>query len=159
MKKIIYLTLALIALPFVMTSCSDDDDLPNVDYKIEVSGGYIDPTDNVIYIEKGNTLTIESLSVVNLDSDKPALINNALYYWDYIFLGEVRLQPFTFSIDVDDDTPVGDHLLSIKTQVLAVDKELGVGVVNYTVRVVDSPDDIPSTAISDTGIDTPGTTE
>jgi len=147
MKRIFYLTLALFALPFVVTSCSDDDDLPNVDYKIQISGGYMDPTDNVIYIEQGNTLTIESLGVVNLDSDKPAMINNARYYWDYIFLGDSWIQPFTFSVDVDRDTPVGDHLLSIKTQVLAVDKEVAVGIVNYTVRVVDNPDDIPGDII------------
>ena len=61
MKKFIYLAIALIALPFALTSCSDDDDLPNVDYTIEIAGGVMDQTDNQIYVVQGDTLTIESL--------------------------------------------------------------------------------------------------
>lgn len=150
MKKIIYLTLALIALPFVLTSCSDEDDLPNVDYVIEVSGGYIDKTDGVIYAVRGTTLRVESLSVINLDSNKPAVINHVQYYWDFIYLRDVWLAPYKIDIEIDKNIPLGRHKLTAKTEVLAVDKELAIGVVDYTVKVVESEDDIPETALTNT---------
>lgn len=146
MKKFIYLTLALLALPFVMTSCSDEDDLPNVDYVIKVSGGYIDPADGIIYAVRGTTLKVESLSVINLDSNEPAVINHVAYYWDFIYLRDVWLAPYPIDIEIDEKMPLGRHKLSAKTEVLAVDKEIGIGVVEYTVKVVESEDDIPETA-------------
>lgn len=156
MKKFIYLALALFALPFALTSCSDDDDLPNVDYTISIADGYLDPATNTIYVVQGNTLRIESLSVKNLDSDKPATLNYADYYWDYEYIGGTQIIPFAYNIDVTEATPVGQHLLTIKTMVLAVDKEPGVGIVNYPVQVVASEDDMPGTATSRSFTVSPG---
>ncbi len=156
MKKFIYLAIALIALPFALTSCSDDDDLPNVDYTIAISGGVMDQTDNVIYVVQGDTLNIESLGVKNLDSNKVAAITGADYYWDYTWLGASTLPPYGFSIAVTDATPVGKHLLQIKTGVVAVDKEPAIGIVAYEVNVVADAGDLPNTATGRSFTVTPG---
>ncbi len=156
MKKFIYLAIALIALPFALTSCSDDDDLPNVDYTIAISGGVMDQTDNVIYVVQGDTLNIESLGVKNLDSNKVAAITGADYYWDYTWLGASTLPPYGFSIAVTDATPVGKHLLQIKTGVVAVDKEPAIGIVAYEVNVVADAADLPNTATGRSFTVTPG---
>lgn len=148
MKKIIYLALALVALPFALTSCSDDDDLPNVDYNIAISGGVMNQTDNTIYVVRGDTLVIDALTVTNLDSNKAAAITGADYYWDYTWLGASTLPPYGFSIKVTDATPLGNHLLQIKTGVVAVDKEPAIGIVAYDVKVVADSTELPSTATS-----------
>lgn len=156
MKKFIYLAIALMALPFALTSCSDDDDLPNVDYSIAISGGVYNQDDNTIYVVKGDTLKIDSIGVQNLDSNKPAAITGADYYWDYAWLGASMLPPYGYNIVITDATPVGKHLLQIKTGVVAVDKAPGVGIVAYQVNVVADSTDLPATAAGHSLTVTPG---
>lgn len=148
MKKFLSLAIILLALPFAFTSCSDKDDLPNVDYTISIAGGVMDQATGTIYVVQGDTLEIESLSVTNLDSNKEAAITGAEYYWDYNFIGNSPLPPYGFDIVVSDGVSLGEHLLTIRTGVVAVDKEPAVGIVNYTVQVVESEDQLPGNANS-----------
>lgn len=156
MKKNLSYALLLLALPFAVTSCSDEDDLPDVDYTISISGGVFDQDAGTIYVVQGDTLRIDALNVVNLDSDKAASITGAEYFWDYGFIGSSPLPPYGFNIYVSDTTPLGNHTLSIRTGVVAVDKEPAFGIVAYTVKVVASADDIPSSATSQSNTASPG---
>lgn len=140
----------LLALPlaFAVTSCSDDDDLPNVTMSIDISNAQ--RIDNVIYVVQGDTLDINSINVVNNDSGKAAAITAATYYWDYQRLGVSMLPPYGFSIVTTaptgdlPGTPLGKHLLEIECPLLAVDKEVATAVMVYTVQVVASAADIPA---------------
>lgn len=141
MKKLFYLF--LLALPLVgFTSCSDDDDLPDVDFIVDISGATF--ADNTIYCVQGETFTIESVDVVNNDKGKNALITYVEYFWDYQRLGVSAVDPFTFEITVDPETPLGDHRLEIYAPVYAEDKTPAFAVVAYNVVVVESQDDIPA---------------
>ncbi|MDE7389011.1 MAG: hypothetical protein K2M97_07170, partial [Muribaculaceae bacterium] len=62
MKKFM---LALLALPMIalgFTSCSDDDDLPEANVDVTISGGYQNPTEGKIYIAAGDPLFFDALT-------------------------------------------------------------------------------------------------
>lgn len=150
MKKIHLLLLSLLALPLFMglTSCNDDNDLPNVDMSIAISGG--EAVDGKIYVVQGDTLTVEGITVTNLDSKKTATITAATYYWDYYRLGTAMIPPYGFQIVTTDETTVGNHLLEIESPLYAVDKAPAVGIQVYDVVVVANASDIPSGTVSQT---------
>lgn len=124
-----------------LTSCNDDDDLPDVDFYVSISGG--ENIDNTIYLVRGDTLYVDSVKVVNREQGKEALISSATYYWDYVRLGTAVLPPYGFAIVTTEQTPTGNHLLQIETPVAAVDKSLGIAVLGYNVTVVADSTEIP----------------
>lgn len=143
MKKLSLLFLLIAAIPFIAVSCSDENSLPQVDYYCTFSGAALDTVTGTLYVVQGDTLRIDSVDVVNHESDKAAAITGADYYWDYNYLGSSLLPPFAFNIATTDMTPVGNHLLTIRTGVVAVDKELATGIINYQVTVVPDSTAIP----------------
>lgn len=152
MKKILSLLLLTLPLAMGFTACSDDDDLPDVNMSITVSNAT--KIGDVIYVVQGDTLYIDSIAVVNNEAGKAAAITAATYYWDYQPLGTSMIPPYGFAIVTAAPegefagTPVGKHLLQIETPLLAVDKQLATAVLVYTVEVVASKDDIPTTTPS-----------
>lgn len=140
MKKLLYLLLAVV--PFIFTACHDDDDLPKVDFNITISNGTY--SDGTVYMVQGQTLTVESITVTNLESNKGAMITAASYYWDGYYLGASIQTPYAFEIETTDKTPVGRHTLQIVCPLLAVDKELATAVISYPVEVVATADDMPT---------------
>lgn len=143
MKKFFLFALVLSGLAFVATSCDDDDDLPNVDFSVSISGA--ENIDGTIYVVQGDTLSIDSLGVTNVGSNKPAAITGAEYYWDYAWIGTSAIQPYGFNIVTTPATRLGNHLLQIKTGVVAVDKAPGVAILAYNVNVVADSSEIPAT--------------
>lgn len=152
MKKILPLVILLVALPFAISSCSDDNDLPNVDYSISFSGATLDSATGTLYVTQGDTLNVESITVSNLESDKTAAVTGAQYYWDYNLIGNSPLPPFGYKIYVSDLTPVGEHQLTIRVGVVAVDKSPAIGIVNYPVKVVAAPSDPTTTPVASTAV-------
>lgn len=158
MKKIFSILLLALPLAFMTTSCSDDDDLPNVDITVNMSN--CKQLDDVVYVVRGQILNIDGITVKNLDSNKPALITRASYFWDYTLLGTSVVAPYGFEIATiapDEEgvggTPLGKHLLEIEMPVLAEDKAVATGVVAFVVQVVESEDDIPADAVVPGGTD------
>ena len=85
MKK--FFSYLLIALPlvFITTACDDDDDkVPNVGVQCTISGGVFN--DDVIYVEKGEQLKIDGLTLVN-HTDRDAAFGAVSYYWDHYLIG------------------------------------------------------------------------
>lgn len=154
MKKFFTAAIILAAMPIMFTSCSNDNDLPDVNYSIEISGGVVDENSGTIYVVQGDTLNVESLSVTNVETGKVAVLAGAEYYWDYNFLGGSPFPPYGFKIYVSDETTVGDHDLTIRTSVLAEGKEPAIGIINYPVMVVSSSEDLPTTATYTTPVKT-----
>mgnify|MGYP007103219185 CR=1 FL=1 len=142
MKKLFYLLILAVLPAALLSSCSDDDDLPQVDFTLSIEGGSY--ADGVIYVVQGQNLTIESITVTNMESNKGAMITSASYYWDGYYLGAAIQPPYGFEIETTDQTPIGRHTLEIVSPLYAVDKELATSVLVYTVQVVASEDEIPN---------------
>lgn len=148
MKKLFFYLFAALPL-IVFNSCSDDDDLPDVDFKLEVTDGV--SVDGVLYVVRGESLVIDGITVVNNEKNKTAIITAATYYWDAFRLGTSAVAPYGFTISTTEQTPLGHHELAIECPVYAVDKSPAVANLFYNVEVVADEADIPEG-------NTPGTT-
>lgn len=138
MKKI--LLPLVIAMSFMaITACSDDNDLPKVNISFNVSNA--EDIDGTLYIEKGDTLRVNSITVEDLNG-KGAIIGTVTYYWDYAPLSTVALPPFSIAIPTKNQ-PVGTHILQAEMSVLAVDKTPSKAWVERDVVIV-IPGDLPS---------------
>lgn len=139
MKKLYYLL--LLALPLLgFNACDDDDDLPNVSLSASIEGAT--RVDNTLYVLAGDTLDIESINLVD-NTKKGAVIGSATYFWDYYRLGGTIVAPYGMDI-ATEGVPVGNHLLQINVSIYAVDYTPCVGYMSYQVKIVDSPNDIPT---------------
>lgn len=142
MKKLFSL---LLALPMIFfASCSDDKDVPDVSVNTEISGAYQVPNDNALYVVKGETMTIDAVTLTS-HTGKEAAISSVTYVWDYISVGTNVVSPFTQSLTMETVEP-GDHLLQLNMIIAAVGYPITTGVVAYPVKVVASADDLPAGA-------------
>lgn len=142
MKKYLFFLLALLPMSILFTACSNDDDLPDVDFTVTFDGAT--NVDGVLYVVQGTDFDVTSITVTNREEGKGAGIGNADYYWDYIYVGTSVQPPFGFEFDVTENTPAGRHVLSIECPVFAVDKTLAQALLEYNVQVVATADDIPA---------------
>lgn len=145
MKKLFYL---LLALPLFFVSCSDDNDLPEFQLKIDMSGQTEITDKGVVVVPQGTPFVIESITAVN-PSVKDLALGGATYYWDYVFQGSTLVEPFKMEFDTSM-LPVGNHLLQIYIPVFAVNYSPCEAVVAYTIRITEPAEDTP---------DTPGDTQ
>lgn len=143
MKKFIYLLLLLVPA-FALVSCSDDDDVPNVNFEITFANAVEHNGD--VYVVQGDIAEIQSITVTNNEAGKAAFITDAIFYWDGYYLGSSFQSPFTFEFGTTDQTPVGRHTLDITCALFAVDKSPATAVVRYPVYIVASAEDIPDEA-------------
>ena len=144
MKRFYFLFLTLIAaLPLIFTSCSNDDDLPEVDLTVAFRGAT--ERDGTLYVARGDTLVIESLSVTPANGSKKATLGATAYYWNYQFLGTTMAEPFGMIINTEQ-LPEGEYLLQINTTVFQVDKSVGIDYITFPVVISERdelPDDVP----------------
>ncbi len=140
MKKLLILLTVLVPLIYA-TSCNDDDDLPNVKFNVAITGGQF--VGEQIYVVSGDTLSFDSVGVINNDAGKAALITYANYYWDYQFIGQNMIPPFGYNIYINESIPLGRHLLEIYAPVYAVDKSPAFAIYAVFVNVVGAAEDIP----------------
>ncbi len=151
MKKVFYL---LLVLPLLMVSCDDDhdDDFPRVKMSIDISGAKV--IDNTIYVVQGDTLSIDSISVVPVKHNQKVVIAATSYYWDRMYVGTATIPPFDYSVDTGL-LMTGRHLLQMRSSLLAVDYPPVVAIMTYPVRIVEDEADIPDGNIETTLIITP----
>lgn len=150
MKKYLLFLLALLPMSLAFTACSDDDDLPNVDFDITYEG--VTDVDGVLYVVQGESFEVTGIKVINREEGKGAGINGADYYWDYVYVGSSIQPPYGFELNIGENTPVGRHQLDIQTTVFAVDKTLAQAICSFPVQVVASADDIPAGGESTTHV-------
>lgn len=141
MKKLFSLLLPLLALISV-ASCSDDKDLPDVDFGFQFENA-VRGDDGKLYVVAGDTLKITSITVTNREEGKAAIITSAGFYWDGYPVGVSLVPPFPFNLYIVPQTPAGQHSLDVQCPVAAVDKELATAVVGFRVEVVESETDMP----------------
>lgn len=137
MKKLLYLLL-LLPLGF-LASCDSDNDLPDVD--ITVTFDNVVEGEDAIYVVKGDTLKIQSVTCKGNDN-KQAMVNEVTYVLDGFPLGTSIIAPYGATIATDNFS-AGKFLLGLRMNVLQVDKSLAFGVISFGFKVVDSADELP----------------
>lgn len=154
MKKFFYLLLAL-PLFASLAACNDDDDknIPDVSVSIDYSGGTLN--DGVLYVVKGETLSIEGLTVTPAPGTGKAVLGQTTYIWDGRPFYTTGIAPFAVDIDTEDMAE-GPHTLTVNTQIFQVDKSTGWGVFRYKVEIVAAAEDQPGD--EGAGTDVPETT-
>ena len=136
MKKLLFL---LIVLPFMLVSCDDDEEMPNVDFKVEISGGkFIDKT---IYVVKGDTLWIENVEIIS--HDKNAAMGAVSYFWDGRFILTNPYVPYKIFFPTAGMV-LSEHRLHFNCQVYVEDYPIMTAYFDYRVKLVESPDSIPN---------------
>lgn len=138
MKKLIYL-LMLLAAPIIGTSCTSDDDLPEVVITMNVDGLW--QLNGQYYGIVGQPVEVQSLSAAGLDG-KPAALSNVNYFWDGQLMGNTIVSPYTFTFETDGLTP-GRDLLTAQMMILQLDKTVVSGVLNVGISFVGSEADLP----------------
>ena len=143
MKNRLLLALAgafLLAAPAVMTSCSDDDDLvQNVKLEFKESGGV--QHEGALYVQNGDTINIESISVVPTEGAPHALITAANYYWDGFNFGPAFAPTFGRGFVVVNQK-VGKHTMAVETLIAAEGYSLTTYMSYFPVYVVEDTSSI-----------------
>lgn len=142
MKKIFTLGLLALAMVCGFSSCSDDNDLPDVSFAVNFEDAT--EVDGVLYVVQGETFEIQSVTPINNESNKAVELGGATYYWDYRPIGVSVYKPYAFEITVSEDTGLGRHVLEILCPVYAVDKSPANAILSYAVEVVADEADIPA---------------
>lgn len=142
MKKHLLSLLAALPLVFTFGACSDDNDIPDVDFDFAFENAVV--SDGTVYVVQGDEFEITSITVTNNEEGKGCGISSASYYWDYEFIGAAVEPPYGFKFIVSEETPVGDHSLEVRCPVFAVDKTLANALIAFDVKVVATPEDLPA---------------
>lgn len=140
MKKLLYLLL-LMPLPFLF-SCSDDDDLAQVDMTLTLSG--VSQSDNVFYTVAGENVTIENLTVKSLNGNA-ATVANVIFYFNGVPLIGNPGNPFTGTFSTEG-LESGTYTFSMAGQVLEVDKTITDFTYSTPIVIVESEEDLPEGA-------------
>lgn len=139
MKKL-FILLALVLPMVAFVACDNDDDLPNVKFEVTFDNPV---SDGAVYVVAGDTLTVSSVTVQNMEADKKAALTEVAYFFDYYWFGTAVIAPYTYQIVIPASAKVGTHILELESNVLAVDKTPAFAVLTYKVEVVASADDLP----------------
>ena len=141
MKKLFYLFLLL---PFsLFISCSDDKDFSPVDMTITLGG--VTQYDNNFYAVKGDNVSIEDLQVKSVDGKNTA-VANVTFYLDGLLLPPSFPGSETMVTFSTENIPAGTYSINVAGNLLQVDSSIMNFAVNYTLTVVDSPEDLPAGA-------------
>lgn len=136
MKKLLYLLL-LLPLGF-LTSCHDDDDVPNVNLVVKLDN--VGVKDNAVYAVQDTPITIEGVTCQGIGSD--AVVTSVTYYWDNLVLFVPPISPYGVTFDTAVQTP-GTHVLGINARIAQVDKSLGFAATGLRITIVETADDLP----------------
>lgn len=150
MRKLLFILMSVCLLPIGLSSCSDDDDLPDVSIDVKLSGAVCH--NDTIYVAIGDTINITSITVTNREKGKKAVLGGATYFWDYYRIGATNLEPYSYSIYISPQTVLGNHSLEIVCPVYAEDKSTAEAYIFYNVLVVESEDDLPDSGVTEVSI-------
>ena len=142
MLKLFYL---FFALPLMLLSCSDDNNLPEFDVQVTFSEG-TQVENGTITVPQGQSFTIESIVPIN-SSAKDIAFGAVTYQLDYGLNYTTVLSPYTMTFETEN-LPVGRHLLRIMFPVYAVDYSPAQAILDYTLVITDP---VPDEGGDDTG--------
>lgn len=143
-KRFVFSALIAFALVSVLVSCnSDDDNLPQVNLEVTISGGVQNEDDNKIYIQQGTPLVVDSITVESL-TGKRATLGLTTYYLN----GLPQFQTITKPFRAEFDTSVlslGEYIFQIKTSVYQIDKSPAFALLSYVLVVEEADDETTDT--------------
>ena len=140
MKKLFYLLYLLPVL--LMASCSNDDDLAEVDLTLTLSG--VTQVKGNFYAVSGDDITIDGIGVKSL-TNKNATITRVMYYFEGIPLIGNPADPFLGSFSTEG-LKSGTYALSFTGWVVQEDKSITTVACNFPVTIVSSAEDLPEGA-------------
>lgn len=130
-------------MPFGLFSCSDKNDLPNVDITVNMDNVVYD--NGNVYVVAGDTLKVNSVAVKS-NTDKNAGLTSVNYVFDYRLIGSSILPPYGMNI-IMEGLPAGGHLLNMNFEILQVDKSIAQAGLEYRVVVVNDSTELPGGAV------------
>lgn len=140
MKRIFKYIMLALPLAFMATACDDDkNEMPNVSISADISGGVEE--NGIIYIQQGQPLNINAITLVN-NSGKEAALGAVTYYWDYQRVGTVVTRPFALTVETGD-MPLGQHLLQAQMPIYVVDYPVVTGLFEINVVIVAPEEELP----------------
>ena len=140
-----FFPLLLLALPLLfLVSCSDNDDLPDVDITVNFEGLY--QANGQLYALRDTPLVVNSVTVTPLGSSKEAALGSVRYYCNGVYQGTSALPPFEASFNVAE-IPDGPNFLGLEMGVFQVDKSLSWAKIEFKFNVVDDAASLPDGAI------------
>ncbi len=140
MKKLLYLTFILPLLAFA--SCSDDDDIADVDVQMQFSG--VTLVDGALYTIQGETVSIDNTTVISQTSEN-AIIQRVEYFLNgnLILPDPENWLAASFSTS---DLHTGKYAIGMRGLVLQVDKTVTAVATETPLIVVNSVEELPENA-------------
>lgn len=142
MKKLLYLALLLLPLGFMAASCSDDNDLPDVDVTVVYDNVVME--NNVLYVVQGDIMKVTGIDCKGNDG-KQALVNNVTYYLNGLPQIHPIFAPYGVGIDTGMLEP-GRYVLTMGMNILQVDKSISTGMIDQSFIVVKTAEELPDGA-------------
>ena len=138
MKKLLYL---LLVLPFAMmiSSCSSDNDLPNVNVSMTFDNAA--EKDGSIYVVQDSVFSITGLTTKAVDSNKQSAIVNVKYFWNGLPAPDLTWSGFPMEIKLAEE---GRNVLSLQATLLEVDKSMAFATINVPIVAVDKVENLPA---------------
>ncbi|MDE7418920.1 MAG: hypothetical protein K2N35_01780 [Muribaculaceae bacterium] len=142
MKKLLYL---LLVIPFAMmiSSCSNDKDLPNVDITMSFDNAAV--KDGTVYVVKDSVFSITGLTTKAVDSNKQSAIVNVRYFWNGYPAPGLTWAGLPMEIDMAkmSQPASGNNILGLDATLLEVDKSMSYCTLSIpikSVKIEDMPD-------------------
>jgi len=148
MKKLVLLF--LMALPVVvgLSSCGDDDDMPQVNISFTYENGAV--VDGQVYVVRPDTLIIASVNVTAIRPNHVAACVGPVNYWlDGRPIGSTFIAPFGIGIP-SEAIELGQHTLSVNMGVAEEGYSLATAMTSIKINVVDDSADIPVHSVEPT---------
>lgn len=142
MKKLLYL---LLVLPFTMmiSSCSSDNDLPNVDITMSFDNAVV--KEGVVYVVADQTLSVTGLTTKAVDSNQQSAIVNVRYFWNGIPAPGLTWSGFPMEINMAEMPLVesGNNVLGLNATLLETNKSMSYCTLNIPIKTVAADTDLP----------------
>lgn len=142
MKKLLYL---LLVVPFAMmiSSCSSDKNLPNVDISMSFDNAAVQ--DGIVYVLQDEVFSMTGITVKAVDTKQQAAIANIRYFWNGIPAPELTWSPLPMEIDMAQmpQPEDGENILGLRATLLETDKSMAYTVLNVPIKAVESEEDLP----------------
>ncbi len=142
MKKLLYL---LLVLPFAMmiTSCSNDKDLPNVDITMSFDNAVV--KDNSLYVVKDSVFSLSGITTKAVDSNQQSAIANIRYFWNGYPAPSLTWSGLPMEINMAEMPLLssGNCVLGLNATLLETDKSLSYCFLDVPINVVEKVEDLP----------------
>lgn len=142
MKKLLYL---LLVIPFAMmvSSCSDDNDLPNVDVTMSFDNAVV--KDGTVYVIQDSVFSITGLTTKSVDSNKQSAIVNVRYFWNGIPAPGLTWSNFPMEIDMAQmpQPESGNNILGLDATLLETDKSISYCSIRIPIKAVEDEAALP----------------